>query len=113
VPLAGMGPLTVGLWDEDLNPVPVPSSCGACRTRLIKALRAFNLTQNLSHLNLPPCPCQDSGVRIQESGVRSQNEEHLPSAFCFLPSAFCFLLEDRKFFPESRILFFCILNFGP
>ena len=104
--LAGMGPPTVGLWDEDLNPVPVPSSCGACRTRLIKALRTFNLTQNLSHLNLPPCPCQDSGVRIQESGVRMKS-------ICFPPSAFCFLLEDRKFFPESRILFFCILNFCP
>ena len=72
MPLAGMGPLTVGLWDEDLNPVPVPSSCGACRTRLIKALRAFNLTQNLSHLNLPlPMP----GFRSQDSGVRSQESE--------------------------------------
>ena len=91
VRLAGMGPLTVGLWDEDLNPVAVPSSCEACRTRLIEALRTFNLTQNLSDLNLPPCPCWDSGVgragsrcqvsgdrgktRIQESGVRSQESE--------------------------------------
>ncbi|MGA2607385.1 MAG: hypothetical protein ABSH01_08005 [Terriglobia bacterium] len=75
VRLAGMGPLTVGLWDEDLNPVAVPSSCEACRTRLIEALRTFNLTQNLSDLNLPPCPCQDSGVgragfRCQVPGVR-------------------------------------------
>ncbi len=67
--LAGMGPLTVGLWDEDLNPLAVPSSCEACRTRLIEALRTFNLTQNLSDLNLPPCSCQDSGVRIQDSGA--------------------------------------------
>jgi radical SAM enzyme (TIGR01210 family) len=59
VHLADMGPLTVGLWDEDLNPVAVPSSCEACRNRLIEALRMFNLTQNSSDLNLAPCPCQD------------------------------------------------------
>jgi len=56
--LARMGPLTVGLWDEELNPLAVPSSCEACRTRLIEALRTFNLTQNSSDLNLAPCPCQ-------------------------------------------------------
>jgi radical SAM enzyme (TIGR01210 family) len=67
VRLAGMGPLRVGLWDEDLNPLAVPSSCEACRTRLIEALRTFNLTQNLSDLN--PLPCQDSTVRIQDPGA--------------------------------------------
>jgi len=58
--LARMGPLTVGLWDEDLKPLAVPSSCEACRPRLLEALRTFNLTQNLSDLNLPPCPCQNN-----------------------------------------------------
>jgi hypothetical protein len=57
--LGKMGPLTVGLWDEDLKPLAVPSSCEACRTRLIEALRTFNLTQNLSDLNLAPCSCQE------------------------------------------------------
>jgi hypothetical protein len=57
--LADMGPLTVGLWDEELNPLAVPSSCEACRTRLIEALRTFNLTQNLADLDLAPCPCQE------------------------------------------------------
>jgi hypothetical protein len=58
--LADMGPLTVGLWDEELNPLAVPSSCQACRTRLIEALRTFNLTQHLSDLNLVPCSCQEN-----------------------------------------------------
>lgn len=58
VRLAEMGPLTVGLWDEDLNPVAVPTSCDACRSRLIEALRTFNLTQNLVDLDLAPCSCQ-------------------------------------------------------
>lgn len=55
--LAGMGPLTVGLWDEDLNPMAVPSSCSTCRMRLTEALRTFNLTQNVSDLNVAPCEC--------------------------------------------------------
>jgi hypothetical protein len=59
VRLAGMGPLRIGLWDEDLKPLAVPSSCEVCRTPLLEALRTFNLTQNLSDLNLSPCPCQE------------------------------------------------------
>jgi len=55
--LAVMGPLTVGLWDEDLKPVAVPSSCDACRGRLIEALQLFNLTQNVADLMIPSCAC--------------------------------------------------------
>jgi len=58
--LAGMGPVTVGLWDEDLNPAAVPSSCDACRMRLIEALRTFNLTQDVSDLTVAPCECNAS-----------------------------------------------------
>jgi radical SAM enzyme (TIGR01210 family) len=56
--IAQLGPLSVGLWDEDLRPLAVPSSCDGCRSRLIDALSQFNLTQNRSFLQVGDCSCR-------------------------------------------------------
>jgi radical SAM enzyme (TIGR01210 family) len=49
--IAHLGPLNVGLWDEGLNPLAVPSAKPADLPRIVRALKQFNLTQNSDALN--------------------------------------------------------------
>jgi radical SAM enzyme (TIGR01210 family) len=44
--IAHLGPLTVGMWDEGLNPLAVPFASPWELPRILDALRRFNLTQN-------------------------------------------------------------------
>lgn len=55
--IASFGSTGVGLWDEDLQPIAVPSACPKCQPRLLKALQGFNSTQDRSFLQLEPCEC--------------------------------------------------------
>jgi hypothetical protein len=55
--MAPLGNTGVGLWDEDLQPIAVPSACSKCRPRLLKALQEFNSTQDTSFLQVEPCEC--------------------------------------------------------
>jgi uncharacterized Fe-S cluster-containing MiaB family protein len=48
--IAHLGPLTVGMWDEGLNPLAVPSASPRDLPRILGALRRFNLTQNSAAL---------------------------------------------------------------
>jgi len=57
--IAQLGPLAVGMWDEDLQPLAIPSSCPSCRQDLITALHRFNVTQDPSFLEVSRCPCAD------------------------------------------------------
>jgi len=53
--IARLGEVTVGLWDETLGPLAVPSSCQDCEGRLLDALRRFNLTQRAASLAIAAC----------------------------------------------------------
>jgi hypothetical protein len=44
--IAHLGHLTVGMWDEGLNPLAVPSAGPRDLPRILDALRRFNLTQD-------------------------------------------------------------------
>jgi radical SAM enzyme (TIGR01210 family) len=44
--IANLGLLTVGLWDEGLNPLAVPSADPEIRLRILRAIGRFNLTQD-------------------------------------------------------------------
>lgn len=58
--IARLGPLTVGLWDEALQPLAAPSSCAACSEPLLAALQRFNLSQDQAALFVPRCDCARS-----------------------------------------------------
>ena len=55
--IAAFGSVYVGLWDEDLHPLAVPSSCANCQRTLLDALQQFNATQDWSDLKVAPCEC--------------------------------------------------------
>jgi len=59
--IAPLGPVVVGLWDEGLQPLAVPSSCQNCRDRLVTILQLFNRTQDVSALDIGACECASSG----------------------------------------------------
>jgi hypothetical protein len=59
--IARLGPLVVGLWDEGLRPLAVPTACAKCRSRLLSALRRFNHTQDTSCLRAVRCDCRAEG----------------------------------------------------
>lgn len=67
--LARLGEVTVGLWDETLDPLAVPSSCPDCRDRLVDALRRFNLTQQADTLDVAPCSCGSDQVASLRSNA--------------------------------------------
>lgn len=48
--IAPLGPLTVGLWDEGLKPIAVPTAEPQDLHRIIDALKRFNLTQDAAAL---------------------------------------------------------------
>jgi hypothetical protein len=55
--IAALGSVYVGLWDENLHPLAVPSSCVNCQRTLLGALQQFNATQDRSDLKVAPCEC--------------------------------------------------------
>jgi hypothetical protein len=65
--IAPLGPVLVGLSDEDLNPPQAPRNCDRCSRRFRDALAAFNQTQNPSGLHALACDCREDWARSLSS----------------------------------------------
>lgn len=55
-----LGPIFVGLNDENLSGDRKPSSCPACSAKIVRALEIFNAHQSVSALETLDCPCRRS-----------------------------------------------------
>jgi hypothetical protein len=55
--IARLGPVHVGMWDEDLKPLAVPDGCAKCGSSLRHRLTRFNLTQDPVVLAAESCEC--------------------------------------------------------
>lgn len=67
--IAHLGDLRIGLWDEGLNPVAHPSSCPLCQDRILATLRQFNLTQDVTVLDIADCACREAFKFHNDFGI--------------------------------------------